>query len=351
MSRHYQHNHYLWIDVARIFAIFLVILNHVNEQINVTPITGKTISIEFLGRLGVPVFLILSGYLMINRDYSNKIMIKKFAKHNLFSIVCSSLFWTAFFSVYSYLVLANGDTDVLIKNLIFQQRSSPQMWYIQILPIVYAFIPLISVAKKTFPRYLNSIVISGATMLSIGSFVSAYTKGSFVPFQWNMSGSWALVFIMLFLMLFGSYLDHISRSKQYTSIIIIIALITLIAFGFLVYKSSKEEIMASLWYDQAQIFVFGSLVVLGIKNITTICEARFFKKEVYTHFFASLGKLTYGVYIVHYIFIFILLKLLPPISGIKSTILITLTTLALSLTSVQLVVKIPKLPKFLFLTK
>lgn len=69
----------LWINVARSVAILLVVLCHATEnsyglnldfmsQINTT---SKILSLSLftLGRLGVPIFLFISGYLLLNRRY------------------------------------------------------------------------------------------------------------------------------------------------------------------------------------------------------------------------------------------------------------------------------------------
>ncbi|MFL2020357.1 MAG: acyltransferase family protein [Weissella hellenica] len=78
---------YLWIDIARLFAILCVVFNHVNENLNQSPITKTTVILQLIGRMGVPLFLMISGYLMLNRDYTVQDKMDKFVHHNMLPMV------------------------------------------------------------------------------------------------------------------------------------------------------------------------------------------------------------------------------------------------------------------------
>ncbi|MBS1008532.1 acyltransferase family protein [Leuconostoc suionicum] len=120
-SINYENNYpNFWIDIARVIATFLVIVNHVNEQLNFTVINNSTIVFQFVGGMGVPIFLGITGYIMINRNYTNKLKIERFSKNNLIPIVYSSVFWTIILALYSYFNMLSN-TDELLKNLILQQ--------------------------------------------------------------------------------------------------------------------------------------------------------------------------------------------------------------------------------------
>src|SRR5699024_6412349 len=92
---------YLWLDIARLVAIICVILNHVNENLIRTPITKLPVVLQLMGRMGVPLFLIISGYLMLNRNYTISRSIKKVTHHNVMPIVYSDILWTVLLSLYT----------------------------------------------------------------------------------------------------------------------------------------------------------------------------------------------------------------------------------------------------------
>lgn len=71
-----------WIDIVRGIAIFFVVLCHAIDNIYFTQnadIANSSILLQLfiftsftLGRLGVPLFLFISGYLLLQCKYDNK---------------------------------------------------------------------------------------------------------------------------------------------------------------------------------------------------------------------------------------------------------------------------------------
>lgn len=171
---------YVWLDITRLVAILCVILNHVNENLNQTPTTKLTVLLQLTGRMGVPLFLIISGYLMLNRNYTTNSSIDKFIHHNMLPMVYSAILWTILLSLYTYFILNNKSIPSLIQNLTFQNRPMPQMWYIQLLPIIYVLIPILSIAKQTFSKYLGSIFLIGTILLGTGMLVANFTRNEYV---------------------------------------------------------------------------------------------------------------------------------------------------------------------------
>ena len=70
-----------WIDLARAVAILLVVLCHATESVyqlnleNMTSLSFQSRVFGFAcftaGRLGVPLFLMITGSLLLSRDYDN----------------------------------------------------------------------------------------------------------------------------------------------------------------------------------------------------------------------------------------------------------------------------------------
>lgn len=69
------------IDLARAFAIICVILTHTTEttyQLQAEAVWGGkhikllALSLFAIGRLGVPIFLFLTGYLLLDREIFNE---------------------------------------------------------------------------------------------------------------------------------------------------------------------------------------------------------------------------------------------------------------------------------------
>lgn len=95
MNKKISDSRIFWLDVARCVAIISITLNHaVNRAYHVyegqsaeffsIPLGStlfKTVVYVF-SRIGVPLFLMISGALLFNKEINNAEDIKKFYKHN-----------------------------------------------------------------------------------------------------------------------------------------------------------------------------------------------------------------------------------------------------------------------------
>lgn len=71
-------NRIIYLDYLRVLAILGVILNHISSYWDHTSVLNQNIALLYnaFGRIGVPVFLMLTGVLLLN----NKLPIKDFIK-------------------------------------------------------------------------------------------------------------------------------------------------------------------------------------------------------------------------------------------------------------------------------
>ena len=85
-------NRIFYFDVLRAFAIIVVIICHVEHFFG--PLTTAAqiiaeITFKDIGMVGVPIFLIISGALLLNREYAN---LKNFLKHRFARIIYPFIF-------------------------------------------------------------------------------------------------------------------------------------------------------------------------------------------------------------------------------------------------------------------
>lgn len=153
-------NRILWLDIARCLAILSVLLVHSAES-------GYTLAFEELaglgipsacfraicftaGRLGVPLFLAISGYLLLDRDFSTSEKIIKFYKTNLLPLLLTVEIWVVLY--YIIQVLFNSQTFELrnlIDNMLFMRVNEfSHFWYMPMIIGLYIAIPFIARAIK-----------------------------------------------------------------------------------------------------------------------------------------------------------------------------------------------------------
>lgn len=130
-------------DELRVFAILFVILCHVCQcfpavSFKISPTLLSYISI---GRMGVPLFFMLSGALLLNRDYS----IGSFIKKRFPRILIPAFFWLIVVMVIS-LSYANFNYDKLIY--LISHASFP--WFVYAILGIYLLIPILNSFIKEF---------------------------------------------------------------------------------------------------------------------------------------------------------------------------------------------------------
>lgn len=133
---HLPDNRIFYLDEIRALAIIFVILVHV-AQFYPTNITNleSTIPLWYIsvGRIGVPLFFMLSGALLLNRDYD----LKDFYKKRLVRILLPAVFWKIILLFYYDF---NSLFDFNFLMLWIYKFSFP--WFVYAILGVYLVIPV-----------------------------------------------------------------------------------------------------------------------------------------------------------------------------------------------------------------
>ena len=177
-----------YLDLARFIAIISISMNHaVNRsfdvygdslaELNELPLYMTIIKCVWyiFSRIGVPIFLMISGALLLPRDYTKPGKIKGFVKHNWLNLFITTEIWLAI--MFWFLNMTSGSvlrTEGLgkalfsfVENQLFvNQTTFGSMWYMPMILCVYLMIPVISVAlnkidQKYFILPMTIAVLSG----------------------------------------------------------------------------------------------------------------------------------------------------------------------------------------------
>lgn len=143
------------LDYIRTFAILCVVVNHVVEEIyplNVEFINNVALKIKIFciggftfGRIGVPLFFMLTGYLLLSREW-DKDRIVNFYKHNVFSLILVWEVWILIYSIFeSWINLTSFDLDEYLRRALFLEHAGlPHTWYMPVIIGIYLFLPFVA---------------------------------------------------------------------------------------------------------------------------------------------------------------------------------------------------------------
>lgn len=339
-------------DTLRFLAILGIIILHISQVYHRTDLIGDTIySLSEITRFAVPVFLMMTGALLLNRE----IELKDFFKRRFTRIIYPFILFLIIHRIVIYLIGLYWDPTYLAKtfNLPFSYN-----WYFWLIVGVYFFIPI-----------LNK-VIQNSTIKELEYFVSVILIGSLfyqIMLYFHMVHSIDLSFFIgpISFVVLGYYLSvkefKLPTNKIITIALIIFAITSILKMGgqldlpynlFHDYQATKSKIIkSSLDLAFIQLLQAGSLFVMikyihestnGLySKIRQILEANIINK-----FITSISKASYGMYLMNNTFKLILgfaiggLVLSKP----ESVILLIITIILVCVISWVIVVLISKIP-------
>lgn len=140
-----------WYDNLRVIATIGVIGIHVSSEYQ--PSKGNVSEYSFwignifdsLSRFSVPVFVMLSGALLLSKEYGIGVFMKK----RLMRLLVPFLFWSLIYTLKSLWESSDAGTNLaassIIQTIITQYRdgSSIHFWYIYMIVGLYLFVPII----------------------------------------------------------------------------------------------------------------------------------------------------------------------------------------------------------------
>ena len=149
-----------WLDYVRAFATCSVVLLHVAAFVlvssKITLASWWTANVyDSAMRACVPLFLMLTGALVVPQKYELLVYLKK----RLIRIILPFLFWNAVYDAYKYYVeLPAGAIQGLSGHInwlyaTFQKGAMYHFWYIYMCVGIYLFIPVISPWLRNTDKY------------------------------------------------------------------------------------------------------------------------------------------------------------------------------------------------------
>ena len=297
------------IDLLKFLASIAVVFIHVQgnfrpyEMVQNTQLWDLELIIYFLCKWSVPIFIMCSGYFLLNdkKELSYTEFIKKRLSNVLIPFLAVSLLFTIHYQNMSGSVSIKWAMIGFIKNILGYPASA-HLWFIYPLIGIYLLTPLF---KGIMDKIDGKIVV---VMIMICFIVNTIVPFTDIIVQWQanywrdipiVNNAFALYFIL------GGYLGRIEIKKVHKLMIYILSIIV-VAISFIalfkveiLYNRSLEVLLdiSSINNLLLSVSLFIAFKDMRINNMTNKFGKAILK---------NLGEINFGVFLFHPIFIDVL---------------------------------------------
>jgi surface polysaccharide O-acyltransferase-like enzyme len=150
--------HYYWIDLIRVVAVFQVVLVHLSYVIFFKEklFSPNWVAANFydsFSRMGVPLFFMVSGYLLLGKSEP----ISDFFRKRFVKVGIPTLFWTVFYLLWSVDAYSDGTMSPLAIALSMLKAMyigdvEIHLWFLYILIGIYLVVPILRVFVSAASR-------------------------------------------------------------------------------------------------------------------------------------------------------------------------------------------------------
>lgn len=344
-----------WIDLARAAAIFCVILCHAAEGIydlNVQDMAAVSLvsklfafSSMTVGRLGVPLFLMISGYLLLDREYDSE-KIRSFYKNTWLKLLIVAEIWFVIFEIFNIIRGKGATFTRIIEDLFFfNSIYVSHLWYLPMILGLYLLLPLISNGLRSIDCKLLwlplGVLGSYAFIFPFVKVIASTLGTSNLSLQFSLGFSGGVYGLY---MLAGYLIKKGSFNQISTRILIVVAAISFVlnvAFQLWAYSNQYTY---NVWYDCPFLLVLAVCLFELMSRIKTVpfCKA--------VHF---LSYYSFPVYLLHNMIRIIILPVFEESGWLKPLLVVLLfaVTTVLSYPLSWAVSKIPKVGKYILYLK
>jgi surface polysaccharide O-acyltransferase-like enzyme len=288
-----------WISNLRVFATLIVILLHTAGNA-ITPF-GK-ISLDYwwvcqtittFGRFAVPVFVILSGYLLLDR-YDN---LEDFLKKRLVRIFIPFLVWLFIYMIHGTFWGIKSErvvwlsSDWLVRILINDASGSGHLWFVYMLLGLYLFTPIISrwfkeATKIEVEFFLGMWLLANVGFLLLEKF---YNLKPFFDFRYFTG----FVGYFVWGAYFKKYPILISTQNKIVALLLFILgwVATILVSGYLTTHTGKYD--AFLGYHSPFVVMMSVGIVIFFQQMLN----KPFAEKIITEIDGS----SYGIFLMHWL--------------------------------------------------
>ncbi|MDR2010675.1 MAG: acyltransferase family protein [Bacteroidales bacterium] len=288
-----------WIDCLRVLATFCVILLHTAASIlyqygNISNFNWWVGNIyDGIVRFCVPVFLLISGALILPKTYSN---LKEYLNKRVLRIVLPFLFWSIIYISESlFKMFRNNEIlsfEECVKYFLTQIRdgASHHLWYVYLIIGLYLVFPLISkwLKNSNFNEIKYFIIIWGITILAHFPIVRVFLPNIELQYFSGYIGFPILGYLFMVI----SCKDR--KKMRLISILLILVGTFITIFGTFILTKQKGYFVHS-FYD----YLSPNVTLTAVGVFLFFRYSDFNVNKIFSSVIQFFSKFSYGVYLVH----------------------------------------------------
>ena len=285
-----------WIDLLRIIGMIGVLTIHVvGNTINTLGLSGTpnlvytVICQSFY--FSLPLFVMVSGSLLLSKDISYKEIFLKYIKRMVLVLL---IFGSLFTILEEYFITKTIGINIFGKifNNIITGSLWDHMWYIYLMIGLYLITPLLrkyimNSNKKELVTLLAIVLIFTIIKTDICNLFNINTA-IFIPLGSNF----------IFAYLLGNYLYNNDLSKKSKTILHIIGFLSFITIIILSICDTHEFLIGYTTFLCTAVAI----------DVYVIIKNKEFKNKNLSNLICELGKCSFGIYVLHQLFINIVYK-------------------------------------------
>lgn len=336
-----------WIDLVRAIAILTVLYIHATDGIFIISsdaITNYTIYSRifnfaslFIGRLGVPFFLMITGYLLLDRNYDDE-RIRNFWNTSCKSLIIVTVIWTIIYVVsLQFLTVGSAQVNFAEAGTLFFSH----MWYMPMIIGMYLSMPFVASALKNFKA---STIYQATIVFTLLAFLLPFItlvcemqgiKGLAINYCLGFSGGIYGIYIILGYLIKKGQFKNISKAKLWA--LVIVSFLICVVFQYYAFIINYKFF---LWYE----FPF---VLLGSFALFELCSR--VKTVRFYSWVTIISKYSFAVFLIHNLFRLPLLPIVVqlPYSEPVKAIVLWILLIILSFTAAAIIYRIPRFGKYI----
>ncbi len=258
-------------DILRVLAAFSVVMLHSAAQFwyDLDIRSAEWIianSYDALFRFGVPVFVMISGAIFLDKAY--ELDIKRLYKHNVLKMVVFYIIWSVaygLFDIRNWDLKAAGVKPILREFLLGRYH----LWFIPMIAGIYVLLPVLkswveNAKKKNIEYFLVLFVVLQILSETVRALTVSDELHSILDLtKVEMVCSYIGYFVL------GYYLAHIGigpKLKKLLYIMVIPSMVANVVLGFLLAWRANTPV--GLIYDCYGVFTF----IIAVALFVFVCE-------------------------------------------------------------------------------